>query len=162
MDVAGGRENNRRYQSAASAAEWITLPATTDGRRRCPGKPREACDKKTPLFAENDLQTTKHAQHEAVQSTAFHVTSRRKRSQPASSKSIRIGASTIGNESVPIQLAQCWFPGLALFPMLKSEYTLCLIKRIPNIFSCISSMHSWILIIFGRNISQKAGNSKVV
>jgi len=27
---------------------------------------------------------------------------------------------SIGNESVPIQLAQCWFPGLV--PMLKYKY----------------------------------------
>jgi len=26
-----------------------------------------------------------------------------------------------GNESVPIQITQCWFPGLAI-PMLKYEY----------------------------------------
>ena len=35
---------------------------------------------------------------------------------------------------------------------------LCLIKRIPSIFSCNSRVHSWILIIFGRNLLQKAGN----
>jgi len=40
--------------------------------------------------------------------------------------------------------------------------TLCLIKKIPNIFSCNSGMHSWILIIFGRNILQKVGNWKIV
>ena len=37
----------------------------------------------------------------------------------------------------------------------------CTIKRIPDIFSNNSSMHIWILIIFGRNVSQKVGNWKV-
>ena len=31
-------------------------------------------------------------------------------------------------------------------------------RRIHDIFSCNSSMHSWNLVIFGRNISQKVGS----
>jgi len=38
------------------------------------------------------------------------------------------------------------------------RYTPCTIKRIPDIFTYNSSMHIWILIICGRNVSQKVGN----
>jgi len=36
-------------------------------------------------------------------------------------------------------------------------YTLCPITMIPDIFCC-NSMHHWVLIIFGRNVSQKVDN----
>jgi len=37
------------------------------------------------------------------------------------SLSLSLSGCHIGNESVPIKLAQCWFPGLA-FPMLIYKY----------------------------------------
>jgi len=74
---------NRRYQSAASAAEWITLPATTDGRRRCPGKPREACDIKNSVVRGERLANNKAC---TARSRAKHRISRYepKKAKPAS------------------------------------------------------------------------------
>jgi len=47
-------------------------------------------------------------------------------------------------------------------PLNGCMYTMSYKKRIPDIFSCNSSMQSWILIIAGRNVSQKVGTQKIV
>jgi len=41
-------------------------------------------------------------------------------------------------------------------------YTLCLKKNIPDVFSYNSQKHCRIFIIFGRNITKKASNQKML
>jgi len=42
------------------------------------------------------------------------------------------------------------------------EYILCFTKRSPTLVSRYSHVRRWILIIFGMNVSQKAGNWKII
>ena len=41
------------------------------------------------------------------------------------------------------------------------QCTLCLIKKVPDIFNCNSNTRRWILVIFGRNVSRKVGNGQM-
>ena len=41
------------------------------------------------------------------------------------------------------------------------QCTLCLMKKIPDIFNCNSNKRRWILVIFGSNVSHKVGNGQM-
>ena len=47
------------------------------------------------------------------------------------------------------------------YEIVALQCTLCLIKKIPDIFNRNSNTRRWILVIFGRNVSHKVGNGQM-
>jgi len=43
-----------------------------------------------------------------------------------------------------------------------TDYTLCLEKNLPDVFSYNSRKHCRIFVIFGRNITKRASNQKIL